>query len=211
MIKHIAVVLTNIILCGCGSICSLHPVGETPVNLQEHKVKWEGTWLADGGVISIKVTNATNGILAVAMCDRNQGKWICNTGTVYLREGGGWTFANYELTDETNRVGYIWGKVKHDDNQILFWLPDETKIKALVENGDLPGTVERAKTKSGDNMMLYAVMLGDLNSQHIDMITAETNGVLLHWESPIAFVKQSQRNDTKYLLWAQKRLARDLK
>jgi hypothetical protein len=112
-------------ICGCG-VVSPRPVGETPTNLQNHQDEWEGTWILADGAMSIKVVDATNGVLAITTCDLKAGKYSYETGAVYLRDGGGWTFANYEQPDGTNQPYYVWGRIlkeprAYHDRDAVMW------------------------------------------------------------------------------------------
>ena len=217
MIKHLALILTVIFLCGCGIVSSSLPIGDSPANIQDQISEWDGTWLSSEGVVAIKVTDATNGIIEYSFCETNQGKGNVGTGLVFLREGGGWMFANYEIVDGTNSLGYLWGKIVKSPRQILVWLPDSEKIEALVESGQLPGIVEYPKDKrtgqpiKGPMSFGKAISLGNQTAEHLQVIISETNGPMVDWQNPMTLIKQSHRNDQRHLRSAQKRLTKDLK
>ena len=217
MIKHLALILTVIFLCGCGIVSSSLHIGDSPANIQDQISEWDGIWLSSEGVVAIKVTDATNGIIQYSFCETNQGGGNFESGSVLLREGGGWTFANYEVVDGTNSLGYLWGKIDKSPRQILLWPPDSEKIEALVESGQLPGTIEYPKDKrtgqsvKGPLSLGKAITLGNLTAEHLQVITSETNGPMVDWQNPMTLIKQSHRNEQRYLRSAQKRLSQDLK
>ena len=217
MLKHLSLTMAVLLLCGCGVVVSPRPIGDSPLNIQEQISEWEGIWLSSEGAVAIKVADATNGIIEYSFGGTNQGGGNFESGSVLLREGGGWTFANYEVVDGTNSLGYLWGKIAKSPRQILLWPPDSEKIEALVESGQLPGTIEYPKDKrtgqpvKGPLSLGKAITLGDLTSEHLQVITSETNGPMINWQNPMTLIKQSHRNDQRHLRSAQKRLTKDLK
>lgn len=215
MIKHLSLTIAVLLLCGCGVVVSPRPVGDSPLNIQEQISEWDGTWLTSEGVVAIKVVDATNGIIEYSFGGTNQGKGNFESGSVLLREGGGWIFANYEVVDGTNTLGYLWGKIDKSPRQILLWPPNSEKIEALVESGQLPGTIEYPKDKrtgqsvKGPLSLGKATTLGSLTAEHLQVITSETNGPMVNWQNPMTLIKQSQRNDRKHLRSAQKQFLQD--
>ena len=128
-------------LCGCSTVVSTRPVGQTPLDLTGQTDKWTGTWRAPNGPCAITVADATTGILTVTSI-KPQGwwRWSNETISVYLRTAGDWIYANVDYTEGTNAC-YLWGKVANGDGIILWWAPDPDKFKPLVESGALPGTI----------------------------------------------------------------------
>ncbi len=179
--KAILGICLSILFCGCSAVYSPYLIGETPTNIEEEKSKWEGTWLHADGSVTVKVLNASKGILKIGWVDTEQRGLKYEEANVFLRDGGGWTFANFEAPDESNEIFYVWARIKHEENQVILWVPDEEKFGDLVEAEQLPGEVDGSD-----------VRLEKLTPQHIDLITAETNGILFKWDEPMVFIKLSR-------------------
>ena len=145
-------------LCGCSSVVSTRPMGETPLDLTGEADKWTGTWRSPMGPCMLTVVEATNGVLAMTST-KPQGwwRWSNETMRVYLRTGGDWTYASVDYTEGTNAC-YLWGKVANDDGFILWWMPDPDKFKPLVESGALPGTIEKTIKKKKQAQPVFPVL-----------------------------------------------------
>ena len=98
---------------------------------------------------------------------------------MHLLESGDWIFAS--IPDKDNLKRYLWGRIKQDGQQVVVWVPDSEKFQALVEEGKLPGKIEDSD-----------VILGNLTSDHLKLITSETEGVLFEWDEPIIFRRFSK-------------------
>ena len=145
--RWIFVALLITVLTGCSTVVSTHPFGNAPLDLTEQVEKWTGTWRAPNGPCAITVSDATNGVLSMTSTKpQSWWRWSNETQRVYLRTGGGWTFASMEDTEGTNTF-YTWGKVANEDGTILWWMPNPDKFKPLVESGALPGTVKNTAKK----------------------------------------------------------------
>ena len=134
-------------LSGCAGVVSTRPVGLAPLDLADQADKWTGTWRSSMGPCAITVAEAANGvILMTSTKPEGWGRWSNETQRIYLRTGGDWTYASMEFAEGTNAV-YLWGKIANEGGTILWWQPDPSKFKALVESGALPGTVEKTVRK----------------------------------------------------------------
>lgn len=161
--------------CGCSSVISKRPVGEKPAKIAAKD--WEGNWVGTDGAVKVKVVDADKAILRVVWLeDDQQGKPTMKTAEVELRESGGWLFANTKEEDKGR--GYVWGRIRNEDGQIIVWSPDETLFKQLMKEGVFPGKVD------GDE-----VILDELKPQHLKIITSGERGVLFSWDKPTVFVK----------------------
>jgi len=179
--KAILGICLSILFCGCSAVYSPYLIGETPTNIEEEKGEWEGTWLHADGSVTVKVLNAAKGILKIGWVEKGQIDLKYEEVNVFLRDGGGWMFANVEVPNQTNEIFYIWVRIEHEKNQVVLWTPDVEEFKGLVKNEQLPGEVDGSD-----------VRLEKLTPQHIDFITAETNGMLFKWDEPMAFIKLSR-------------------
>ncbi len=161
--------------CGCNSVISKRPVGEKPARIVAKE--WEGNWVTTEGTVEMKVVDAEKGILKVFWLeDDNQGNPAMKTAEVELRESGEWLFANTKEEDKAR--GYIWGRIKNEDGQLIVWSPDERSFAQCVKDGFFPGE------SVGDD-----VILEELEPQHLKIITSGERGVLFSWDNPTVFVK----------------------
>ena len=177
-IHHSKLALAGLILlttCGCSSVISKRPVGERPAKIVAKE--WEGNWLGSDGAVNVKVVDAVKSILSVAWLeDDEQGKPTMKTAEVELRQSGDWLFAN--TREEGKGRGYIWGRIKNEDRQVLVWLPDDKLFKQLMKDGIFPGKTD------GDE-----ILLEDLESKHLKIITSGERGMVFRWDDPLVFLK----------------------
>lgn len=131
-----------------------------------------------GGSLTVKAVDGSNGILKVGWIQDKDGDLKYGTAEVSLRESKDWIFASIRDLSEEDQNRYLWGRIKKDERTAIVWGPDVEKFKALVQDGNIPGTLE------GGN-----VVLGALDSGHLDLIMSETNGVHFYWDKPLILIK----------------------
>lgn len=177
-IRRSKLALAGLILlttCGCNAVISKRPVGEKPARIVAKE--WEGKWVTSDGAVMVKVIDAEKGTLKVFWLeDDKQSNPAMKTADVELRESGEWLFASTKEEDKGR--GYVWGRIKNEDRQIMVWSPDDTLFKQLMKEGVFPGKVD------GDE-----VILDELKPQHLKIITSGERGVLFSWDKPTVFVK----------------------
>lgn len=175
--KDLLVWLTAATITGCGMVYTTQPIGENPYLIE--KETWEGTWTNGENFLTINVLDEKNGLFQIAWIEDDQNPIKLESCKVHLLESGDWVFGS--IQDKDNPKRYIWGRIKKNERQIVVWLPDPEKFKTLVGEGRLPG-------KIGDN----EVVLGNLTSKHLKLITSEMEGVLFEWDEPIIFRRLNQ-------------------
>jgi hypothetical protein len=162
-------------VCGCSSVKSRRPIGEKPARIVARE--WAGNWVTPDGSVEVKVIDAEKGMLKVFWLeDDNQGIPAMKIAEVELRESGEWLFAN--TREEGKARGYLWGRIKNEDRQIIVWSPDDRLFAQYVRNGVFPGRLD------GDE-----VILEELKPQHLKIVTSGEKGVLFSWDKPIVFIK----------------------
>jgi len=149
-------------------------MGVTPLSIESEA--WQGTWLCKDGAITIEVINAEKGYLRVAWIEKMQ----LQSFNVHLLASGDWIFGSTK--DEAKEPRFVWGRIKHEDNQLIVWPPSVAKFNTMVQDGILPGTVD------GDGN----VTLGELTTNHLSVIVSGAQGVLLDWDEPIVFLRVSK-------------------
>lgn len=162
------------LLTGCSAVYSTDPIGNEPVKLKP--ADWQGSWLHPEGTITIEILDAEKGLLRAAWIENMELKSF----DVHLLSSNDWMFGSTK--DKPNDPHYIWGRVKHQDNQLIVWSPDVAKFKSLVKEGSLPGTLD----DGGD------VILGELTADQLSLITSEKNGVPFNWDEPLVLIRLSQ-------------------
>ena len=130
------------------------------------------------GAITIRVVDGSNGVLKVGWIQDKDGDLKYGTAEVSLRDNKDWTFASIRDLNEVGQNRYLWGRIKKEKRAAILWGPDVEKFKVLVQNKNIPGTVD------GGN-----VVLGNLASNHLDLIMSETNGVLFNWDKPLILIR----------------------
>lgn len=180
---------------GCAFVTSPAIVGETPLNIESVRSEWEGTWLADGDPVLVKVLDGTNGVLQVGWrIEDDSGNMKLELTSVYLRKYGDWTFATLVPLDESGqKEPYVWFKMVKDKRLCLLWLPDTDKFQALVDAGILPGeATSRRPIGPNEGRKKTGVKLGALKPKHLALIASETHGVLFAWEAPLFLFKTGE-------------------
>lgn len=180
--------LFAVIFSGCSVVYTPKPIGEKPKNLTQEIAEWEGDWSnPEGDTFKIKVADPEKGILQVAGIETKDKGFELKKLTVYLRESGGWSFASVK-NDEIEGGGdarakdlYVWARISRDGRQLIYWQPSGEKFTELVKNGLLPGKIEDK-----------SVLLGELETKHMEAITSGSNGVLFDWETPTVLRKISK-------------------
>lgn len=169
------VVLVLAAICGCASVSSIELVGERPKEISQKD--WDGTWINRDHPIKIKVSDKPKGLLQVAWVEEKGGGFKLESYQVEMREAGEWTFGN--IKEKEGPAPYYWALVKNDQGQIIVWTPDPAQFRKLVQNGVLPGKVEKA----GD------VVLEKLTLEHLKVIMSGDHGVCFDWQKPIVFFR----------------------
>jgi len=167
------------VLSGCSAAYSIKPMGEHPLALVPEE--WEGTWVHKDGTVTVAVTDAAKGMIEVGWVEKRQGRLAFEAYQVQLLKSGEWLFGNVHYQDKPGH--YLWGRVSKDDGQLVLWVPDVAKIKALVEKAILPGTL----INDGED-----VVLGGLSAAHLQVITTASEGAVLEWDRPLVFLLLTQ-------------------
>lgn len=193
--KFFPILLMGLALVGCKTTYTRHPVGSQAEDIEAQRKNWEGVWKGaaqDEPTVRIKVADGQKGILSVTWSEKKKNPQNPKaqqrkqfTAQAYLRSHESWTFVSMNPTppDEKEAWGkdlLIWGRIKMKDNQIAIWTPDEERIRALITEGKLPGSVH-----GNDD-----VVLDDLSPANLDRLTTDTDGLLFDWESPLVLFKQ---------------------
>lgn len=161
-----------VLLAGCDHVASTHPVGETPLPLEESD--WQGVWVQTGGSLTVRIVDAEKGVLEAGWVEEKDDTFVLETVTGHLRTYQDWTFASF--TGVEDAPGFLWCRLELEDGQMILWWPRPGDLARLVEQGLLPGRVE-----DGD------VMLERLGPEHLAILVGEEHGVLFQWDEPMVF------------------------
>ena len=172
--SKLAFVALLLAVSGCNQVICKRPVGEKPAKIVV--AEWEGNWIGPDGAIAIKVVDAESATLKVVWLEDDAGQPTMKTAAVELRESGDWLFANTLKDDEAS--GYLWARIKKENRQILLWEPDEKLFAKLVRAETLPGRVDQNN-----------VILEELNSEYLNLITSGDHGVPFTWDQPLILVR----------------------
>jgi hypothetical protein len=170
-------------LAGCGAVYVTQPIGEKPCKIKAKD--WEGTWIHKDGSVTVRVMDGENGQLRIAWIEPKENGLTFETHNVQLREAGSWMFANIKDDANTNEPRYLWARIKGDGNQVIVWLPDPAKFRALVEEQKFPGRIEGKSD----------VILDTLELKHLRIIAGEQEGILFVWEEPVVFLRFTREGD----------------
>lgn len=176
MTRILVLTLIGLSVVGCNAVYTRQPVGEKPMSLTATVEEWEGTWLVSDGAVTVKVKDASQGVLSIGWFEEQGNTLKQHTEDVYLRDAGDWSFAS--LRDQDKPGLYVWGRIKKNNRQIFVWSPDSQKLSELVKAGTLPGTMQE-----GD------LLLGNLGARELQILSSETHGVLFEWSDPLVLTK----------------------
>ena len=165
------------IACGCNPVICKRAVGEKPAKIAARE--WEGVWLGPDGAVNIKVVDSDQAVLSIAWLeDDEQGKPAMKMAAVELRESGSWLFASTSEENKGHSRGYLWARIEKEDRKIIVWEPDGKLFAQLVNNGVIPGRLDKDD-----------VILDEIEPQYLKMITSGELGVPFSWDKPIVFVR----------------------
>lgn len=158
---------------GCSAVYVAKPVGEKPHPLKPED--WNGTWAGgeDSGAITVHVTDAAKGRLAMASVKMRDNKFVLEGGTAEVRANGETLFISVR-GDDDQEERYLFARIKIDGGQVAIWCPEPEKFRAWVRSGALPGRVD----KSDD------VALDALPAAKVAEFAAK-NSEAFDWEHPL--------------------------
>lgn len=184
MKKLLTILSFLILLSGCSTVVSKHPVGLEP--FVPHKEQIEGIWVSDNEPVKIKLINESEGIIKFAWIEEdNKSDFKLGAGTGKLLKGNKGVYINsLGLPGEDFGGFYIWGKIQFKDNKIIIWPPSFESFKSAFENNKIKAIVEK-----NDNGKITNIKLTDNPKVIIDLI--ESDGRFLDWENPIILMKMS--------------------
>ena len=193
----LALAATALLLAACDTVTSPVPLGEKPAVIKAEN--WQGRWFNAEGHLDITVVDAGNGLVRIRYDDDGEQEEM----DLELRTANDWIFFNvteqgFEESEglasspcspaqipkpdlpecEEQPRGYMWGRIRHTDNALISWSPRPEVFVRLVEQGLIPGTVEEG-----------SVVLGPLSSEHYEIITSGSHGIVLDWENPMVLYR----------------------
>ncbi len=168
------VLLTTALIFGCTTVSSVEPVGERPKEISRDE--WDGTWIHKNRSVTIKVLDAPKGLLQLAWVEEKEGNLKLESYQIFIRESGEWIFGN--VREKGGAAPYYWALIKKDMGQIIVWTPDPAYFKKLVQEGKLPGKVEK-----------YEVLLEKLRPEQLKVILSADKAVCFEWQNPVVFFR----------------------
>lgn len=190
LMKTLLVLAAAGIVSGCNAVQSTAPVGAEPAVLEVKD--WEGTWWGGSdNLFVIKVLDAEKGIIQVGQVVDME----ILLGEAYLLVYEDWMFVSVKEISESQEGNdgeddvekpeetlYKWARIRNDDGRIVFWQPSVPKFRSLVLEGILPGT---ARDRGN-------VILDELETSHLELISSREKGVLFEWEDPGVLIRLPQ-------------------
>jgi hypothetical protein len=167
--------LVALLLQGCANVLVDKPIGLEPSTITASE--WDGSWFNPGGTLTVKVVDGDRGLIDIASIETKDDGLKMESHRLVLKEAGKWTLASMKA-DKDEGSGWLWGRIKKDEKQIIFWLPKVDEFKKLVTDGRLPGQIR------DDN-----VILGKLTPAQLALITSDKAATLYHWDEPMVLMK----------------------
>ena len=163
------------VLQGCANVLIDEPIGLEPSAIVASE--WDGSWFNPGGTLTVKVVDGDRGLIDIAFIEAKDDGLKMESHRLVLKQAGDWTFASMKA-DEAEDSGWLWGRIKKDDQQIIFWLPKVDEFKKLLTDGNLPG-----RMRDDD------VVLAELGPAQLALITSDKAAGLYHWDEPMVLMK----------------------
>ena len=174
--KTLLIGLLALITQGCANVLIGEPIGTEPATLVADE--WNGTWFNPGGTLTVEVIDAEHGEIDIAWIEAKDGALKMESHRLVLKSAGDWIFGSMKTNEEKPSEGWLWGRIKKDERQIVFWLPRLKPFEQWVNDGKLPGQIK------GDN-----VILGKLEPEHLALLSGEQAGILYHWDEPMVLMR----------------------
>jgi hypothetical protein len=134
IVLQLAMALTAcLMLTGCPIVGTKEIIGDKAVKASPNA--WNGSWVTDKSIISVKVADAEKGILTIYFIDNKKKK---GPYKVFLRDVKGVIVANME---DKSKDCYLWTVVKVEKDFGYFMLLNMEKFKALIKHKKLPGEI----------------------------------------------------------------------
>ena len=157
--RLVSVLFGLALIAGCTSVRSRKLVGDQPVTL-DPKV-WNGAWSdGDEALLFLRVKDATNGVLEVAVPEMTDTEITLEKFDIHIRKTGDWWWASFKEKDDD---AYTFLRVSEPDKHLLAWSPDPVTFVERVKAGLLKG--ELLKDKEGKES--GSVILEELKPEHL--------------------------------------------
>jgi hypothetical protein len=176
-----------LLLFGCSSVTSQHPVGLEPYPITGEE--WDGTWLCDDALITIQVMDGAKGILQLAWIDKKSNSLQFESLTCQVSKGRKWFYAN--VLEESGKKAdgtYFWGKIAKDGRKIVIWRPSVAAFREAVAAKRLQARVTTPDPAKTDTYRDDSVHLLDSPETIIDLVE-KSGSTYFEWEEPMILVK----------------------
>ena len=187
---HCCILLINwALLSSCSNVVSKNPVGLEPYSI--HKEDWNGTWLNDNEVITIRVKDEASGVIQLAWIERRQDELKYETMTCQLMKGRKWQYVNVlEIPNEDATGFYFWAKIKKEEREIIVWLPSLEAFQNAVEKKQIEGVVEKTIPHGRDQKFADSVKLFAAPQAIVDEVEKKDSQFFI-WEDPVVLIKMN--------------------
>ncbi len=174
-------------ISGCSTVVSKYPIGTENYNASPDS--WNGTWLSDDEFIRIKVIDPSNGILKVAWIEEKENDLKLESFTCQIKKGEKGLYLNVrDMPNEDFEGFYLWGKVKKENQKILFWLPSIRGFNKAYEAKKLKAIIEKTKPDKSGNQNVERIKLLEDSNSILDIIE-NNSGEYFDLENPIILIK----------------------
>jgi hypothetical protein len=182
--KTLLLILFLAMLTGC-PVVSKNMVGLEDYKLDAQKIN--GTWINNEGAMLIKVLEPEQGIIKIIFLEDKED---IETIKMKIMKGKSWLYFNV-LPEEgdSKDTEYIWGRIKIDDNRIIFWHASNDAFTKAVNKRKIKGTIDKKKQLNGKlSFETSTVILTDSAKNIIELVeSAEKNYFV--WDEPTMIIK----------------------
>jgi hypothetical protein len=181
--KILSLILVSAMLMGCPV------VSKNIIGLEEYKLdaqKIDGTWINDEGAILIKAIDPEKGIIKIVFLEDKE---KIETLMIKIMKGNSWLYFNILPEKDSKDIEYIWGRIKINDDKLIFWHASNDAFTKAIKDRKIKGTVEKKKQENGKlSFDTSTVILTDSAKNIINLVESFDKSFFL-WDEPVVFIK----------------------
>jgi len=167
-------------------------VSKYPIGIENFKTSsnaWNGTWLSEDEVIKIKVIDEPNGIIKLAWIESKDNDLTFKSITCKIKKGKSGLYLNViEMPDGELTDYYFWGKIKKENQKIIFWQPSVDAFKKAHEAKKINAIIEKTDPDKSGKQRVKFVKLTDDPEVVLDLIENKSSEYF-DLENPIVLMR----------------------
>jgi hypothetical protein len=179
-VRQFILIAAVLAAAGCSSVTTKYPLVEKRQPID--KEKFEGSWLLDKDVITIKFD--TTGTARIGGVDWKDNRFQLSEGEMIVAVGQNANYLSVRTKEEDGWADrYYLFEYKFDSDKILIlWEPDLAAFEAAVKSGQLRGTVKKENSST-------EISLTDSPGVVLDFLNKSKDKGLFDYHKPSILMK----------------------